>query len=122
MTVTRESAQSQLEACSNENFTQFVGLLCQELGNESSTSAIRQSAGLMVKNALSAKDFERQSDYSLRWFAIESSARTQIKQIVFQTLESQDPICGTTAGQVLKINRSSRQLQILKFRKINGQT
>lgn len=34
-----------------------MGMLCQELSNEQTAIPIRQSAGLMMKNALAAKVF-----------------------------------------------------------------
>jgi importin subunit beta-1 len=54
-------------------------MLCQELANEQSPTAIRQSAGLMMKNQLQAKEFERQNEYSIRWMSIDANLRNEIK-------------------------------------------
>ncbi|KAF9171139.1 karyopherin beta, partial [Mortierella sp. AD010] len=49
----REAATSQLETAANEDFKQYVVMLCQELSNEQSQARI--PAGLALKNALTAR-------------------------------------------------------------------
>lgn len=57
-------------------------MLCQELANESSNQSIRQSAGLALKNVLSAREEHRQEEYASRWMALALEARGAIKHIV----------------------------------------
>ncbi|KAJ3308780.1 karyopherin beta [Boothiomyces sp. JEL0838] len=99
--ATREGAQQQLENYSKENFPQFMGMLCQELGNEGIHQSIRQSAGLMMKNAIEAKNFERQRELSERWMGVDQNTRNQIKTMILHSLGSTDATVGTVAGQIV---------------------
>jgi importin subunit beta-1 len=70
-----------LDAFSRENYQQYMGMLCQELSRDG-LSHIRKSAGLIMKNSLTAKDFEKQEELSRRWLLVDLSGREQIKQMV----------------------------------------
>lgn len=59
-----------------------MGMLCQELTAEAAQSYIRKSAGLIIKNSLTAKDFEKQEELSVRWISIDANIREQIKAAV----------------------------------------
>ncbi|KAI8899185.1 armadillo-type protein [Globomyces pollinis-pini] len=96
-----DAAQAQLDAYSKENFPQFISLLCQEFSNDQQQPHTRQAAGLLVKNQLATKNFERQGELTLRWLALEENLRIQIKLSVIQTLHSASHLCGTTAGQII---------------------
>ncbi|KAI8907243.1 armadillo-type protein [Gorgonomyces haynaldii] len=97
----REEAVAQLDAFSKDNFTHYMGLLCQELSSTQNGSHIRSSAGLMMKNAVTAKDFERQEELSQRWLHVDPQAREQIKQAVLQALRANESSTGKVAGQVI---------------------
>ncbi|CEG76928.1 hypothetical protein RMATCC62417_11754 [Rhizopus microsporus] len=55
--VIREEATRQLELLAQDNYPTYAGSLCQILANESADDAARMSAGLALKNSLTAKDF-----------------------------------------------------------------
>jgi importin subunit beta-1 len=75
--------------------------LATELANGATPSHIRNAAGLAIKNALSAREAQRSSEYSERWFKLTMEARNDIKQKVFATLASQDSKAGQSSAQVL---------------------
>jgi importin subunit beta-1 len=54
--ATREQAEAYIRRIEEENWGAFVAGLSQELINESNPDVSRQMAGLLLKNALDAKD------------------------------------------------------------------
>ncbi|KAI9277599.1 armadillo-type protein [Sporodiniella umbellata] len=97
----REDATRQLEALAQENYASYVGSLCQILTNESADDATRMSAGLAVKNSLTAKDFSRKEEFSARWLSMPSDLRNQVQLGVLQCLGSPKKAVGNISGQVV---------------------
>ncbi|CEJ02610.1 hypothetical protein RMCBS344292_16610 [Rhizopus microsporus] len=97
----REEATRQLELLAQDNYPTYAGSLCQILANESADDAARMSAGLALKNSLTAKDFARKEEFSQRWLSMPVDLRNQIKQGVLQGLASPKKSVGSIAGQVI---------------------
>ncbi|KAG0004545.1 karyopherin beta [Entomortierella chlamydospora] len=95
----REAATSQLETAANEDFKQYVVMLCQELNNEQSQARI--PAGLALKNALTARESARREGMSARWMNIDEPTRSQIKALVLTTLGTPDLRAGVVTAQVV---------------------
>ncbi|CAL1698079.1 unnamed protein product [Somion occarium] len=99
---TREDATQKLERACRENFPAYMHTLSSELVNESSPPHVRNAAGLALKNALTAKDINRQLDYSNRWLALDPEHRNKIKQDALMSLGSPVKQIGTVAAQVVQ--------------------
>ncbi|KAG0057156.1 karyopherin beta [Gryganskiella cystojenkinii] len=95
----RETATRQLETAAEEDFKQYVVMLCQELSVEQSQARI--PAGLALKNALTARETVRRDEMSARWLGIDADTRLQIKNLVLTTLGTNDLRAGLTAAQVV---------------------
>ncbi|KIJ60940.1 hypothetical protein HYDPIDRAFT_169967 [Hydnomerulius pinastri MD-312] len=98
---TRQNATQQLENASRENYPAYMVMLSSELANESSQIHIRNAAGLALKNALSARDTSRQSEYASRWLSLDNDNKNKIKQESLVTLASPLPKAGAFAAQVV---------------------
>ncbi|KAJ8074787.1 karyopherin Kap95 [Marasmius tenuissimus] len=99
--TTRQNATEQLEIASRDNYVDYMLMLSSVLGDESSQLHIRNAAGLALKNALTAREAQRQSEYSQRWISINPEAKTKIKQQSLMTLGSAQQKAGTFASQVV---------------------
>ncbi|KAF9115410.1 karyopherin beta [Mortierella sp. AM989] len=95
----REAATTQLETAANEDFKQYVVMLCHELSNEQSQARI--PAGLALKNALTARDSARREGMSARWVNIDAPTRDQIKALVLTTLGTPELRAGIVTAQVV---------------------
>ncbi|KAJ3024725.1 UNVERIFIED_CONTAM: karyopherin beta [Siphonaria sp. JEL0065] len=98
---TREDAERKLESLARESFAQYMYLLCQELSSEATLVDIRRSAGLAMKNALSAKDEGIRAEFTARWIQMEVPVRKQIKDGLLATLSSPVSLTGFAAAQVI---------------------
>ncbi|KAG6332567.1 hypothetical protein ID866_6517 [Astraeus odoratus] len=76
-------------------------MLSSELANANSQIHVRNAAALALKNALSARDTARQSQYANRWLALDSETKSKIKQESLVTLASPLPKAGGFAAQVV---------------------
>ncbi|KAH7882223.1 armadillo-type protein [Phlebopus sp. FC_14] len=100
-TNTRQNATQQLENASRENYPAYMVMLSSELANEGSQLHVRNAAGLALKNALSARETARQSEYANRWLTLGSDTKNKIKQQSLVTLASPLPKAGAFAAQVV---------------------
>ncbi|KAL4253746.1 importin beta family protein [Abortiporus biennis] len=98
---TREDATQKLESAAIENYPAYMLMLSSELINEGSQTHIRNAAGLALKNALTAKETVRQTDFSNRWLALDNEARNKIKHDALTALGSTAARVGTVAAQVV---------------------
>ncbi|KAI8646872.1 armadillo-type protein [Parasitella parasitica] len=99
--ATREEAAQNLELYAQENYPNYILSLCQVLANEENNDQIRMSAGLALKNTLTAKEYTRKEELSQRWIMAAEELRGQIKQGVLQSLSSSKKMVGNTSGQVI---------------------
>ncbi|KAG2208221.1 hypothetical protein INT47_006076 [Mucor saturninus] len=97
----REDAAQKLELFEKENYSSYVVSLCQILASEHSDDSIRMSAGLALKNSLTAKEFARKEILAQRWVSTAEELRAQIKQGVLQGLSSPKKPVGNISGQVV---------------------
>jgi len=100
-TNTRQDATQKLEAASRDNYPEYMVMLSAVLGDESTQLHVRNAAGLALKNALSARDASRQTDYSNRWLNLSHETKTKIKQDTLMTLGSSSAKAGAFAAQVV---------------------
>ncbi|KII83643.1 hypothetical protein PLICRDRAFT_180247 [Plicaturopsis crispa FD-325 SS-3] len=100
-TNTRQDATHKLENASRENYPAYMLMLSSELVNESSQLHIRNAAGLALKNALSARETARQTEYSNRWLALDPESRGKVKQDALMTLGSTSQKAGAVGAQVV---------------------
>ncbi|KAE9403750.1 ARM repeat-containing protein [Gymnopus androsaceus JB14] len=98
---TRQDATQKLENASRENYPEYMLMLSSVLVEESSPIHVRNAAGLALKNALSARESARQSEYSTRWLNLNPDAKAKIKQESLMTLGSSNSKAGTFAAQVV---------------------
>lgn len=85
----RKAAEDQLTALEAQNYATFLGLLVAELANEAKPKETRTLAGLMLKNALSAKEEARLLEKQGKWRGLDANAKQQIRAMLLQTLASQ---------------------------------
>ncbi|KAJ2914887.1 hypothetical protein MD484_g5519, partial [Candolleomyces efflorescens] len=76
-------------------------MLSSVLVNESTPLHIRNAAGLALKNALSARESARQTEYCTRWLALGDDVKSKIKQDALLTLGSPSAKAGNFASQVV---------------------
>ncbi|EIM80114.1 karyopherin Kap95 [Stereum hirsutum FP-91666 SS1] len=97
--ATREDATNKLESASRENYPAYMLMLSAELVNENSQVFTRNAAGLALKNALTARESSRQTEFSSRWLAVDNDTRSKIKQDVLMALHSPSSKVGIVAAQ-----------------------
>lgn len=71
-----------------QNLPGFLVPLSGELANEEKPVDSRKLAGLILKNALDAKDENRKRELVQRWLSLETAAKAQVKACLLQTLSS----------------------------------
>ncbi|KAJ3709606.1 armadillo-type protein [Lentinula raphanica] len=99
--TTRQTATEKLENASRENYPEYMLTLSSVLADEGSQIHVRNAAGLALKNALSARESARQTEYSNRWLNLNLDVKTKIKQHSLMTLGSTSAKAGTFAAQVV---------------------
>ncbi|KAF9028063.1 karyopherin Kap95 [Hymenopellis radicata] len=130
---TRQDATQQLENASRENYPQYMLMLSAVLLDESNPLHVRNAAGLALKNALTARESSRQSEYSQRWIIVAAIAAVELPQdqwpelitillgfvnnqpntnLKIATLQTIGFICETIVRPML-LNPSSRLIQHL---------
>ncbi|KAI8976845.1 armadillo-type protein [Pilobolus umbonatus] len=97
----REDATQKLEIFAQENYPSYVISMCQILANEQAEDSIRMSAGLVLKNSLTAKESSRREELIMRWLSINDELRNTVKQGVLQSLGSVKKSVGNISGQVV---------------------
>ncbi|KAI9711200.1 MAG: karyopherin beta [Bogoriella megaspora] len=98
----RSAAEQQLSQAADADFSGYLTTLSQQLGNEQANSAVRQAAGLALKNATSARDFARLKDVQNRWFTqVDPQIKEGVKTITLQALLSPDGRAGNAAAQFI---------------------
>ncbi|CAE6410786.1 unnamed protein product [Rhizoctonia solani] len=97
----RHDAESKLEALARDNLSTFMATLMPELINESNALPIRNAAALNIKNAIVARDANRQQELNEKWLALPQETRNGVKHGAMTTLGSPQPRAGTFAAQVI---------------------
>jgi importin subunit beta-1 len=97
----RQAAEEQLKNAQESNLAGFLTGLASELANEQKPPEVRRLAGLILKNALDARDETRKADLQQKWLAVDAGTRAGIKQQVWNTLGSPTPEIRHTGAQAV---------------------
>ncbi|CAN6338658.1 unnamed protein product [Urochloa humidicola] len=97
----RKHAEESLKQFQDQNLPGFLLSLSSELANEEKPEESRRLAGLILKNALDAKEQHRKNELFQRWLALDAGAKAQIKGLLLQTLTSPVASARSTASQVI---------------------
>ena len=101
----RQAAETKLASLRDSNLGTLLGLLAQFLRAESGSApaavALRQQAGLYIKNALTGKTEETQMRASAAWLKVDTAVRAQIKPILLATLASPETQARHAAALVI---------------------
>lgn len=97
----RKHAEESLKQFQEQNLPGFLLSLSSELANEEKPEESRRLAGLILKNALDAKEQHRKNELFQRWLALDAGAKAQIKGLLLQTLTSPVASARSTASQVI---------------------
>lgn len=97
----RKHAEDTLRQFQEQNLPGFLLSLSGELSGEDKPVDSRKLAGLILKNALDAKEQHRKYELVQRWLALDVAVKTQIKACLLQTLSSPVSDARSTASQVI---------------------
>ncbi|KAI3421443.1 Importin N-terminal domain-containing protein [Psidium guajava] len=97
----RKHAEDNLKQFQEQNLPSFFLSLAGELANEEKPAESRKLAGLILKNALDAKEQHRKYELVQRWLALDPSVKGQIKNCLIKTLSSPSHDARSTASQVI---------------------
>jgi importin subunit beta-1 len=97
----RQQAEESLKQFQEQNFAGLLLSLSRELSAEDKPADSRRLAGLVLKNALDAKEAARKEEYTQRWIALDVAAKKQIKAALLSTLGSMTTDARHTSAQVI---------------------
>ncbi|EPS61387.1 hypothetical protein M569_13410 [Genlisea aurea] len=97
----RKHAEDMLKQFQEQNLASFLLSLSAELANEEKPVNSRKLAGLILKNALDAKEQSRKHELVQRWLSLDVALKSQIKACLLQTLSSTIYDARSTASQVI---------------------
>ncbi|XP_010267533.1 PREDICTED: importin subunit beta-1-like [Nelumbo nucifera] len=97
----RKHAEESLKQFQEQNLPSFLLSLSGELSNDDKPVDSRKLAGLILKNALDAKEQHRKLELVQRWLSLDTTVKAQIKSCLLQTLSSPVPDARSTASQVI---------------------
>lgn len=99
--ATRQAAEAQIEQAKASNLPQVMQVMAAELGNASKPEDVRQLAGLVLKNCVSAKDEAKAAALADAWLQVDAATRQQMKQPVLSVLGSTTKGVRDVAAQVI---------------------
>ncbi|GMH29621.1 hypothetical protein Nepgr_031464 [Nepenthes gracilis] len=97
----RKHAEESLKQFQDQNLPSFLLSLSGELVNEEKPVDSRKLAGLVLKNALDAKEQHRKYELVERWLSLDVGVKNRIKTCLLQTLSSPVHDARSTASQVI---------------------
>jgi len=97
----RMTAEKHLQMAEQSNLPAFFLALCLELVTTDKNPLSRRLAGLILKNALGAKDEVRRQQRVEQWLALDANTKLQIKGRLLQTLGDSQRDARHTAAQVV---------------------
>ncbi|XAR71612.1 hypothetical protein NMG60_11017972 [Bertholletia excelsa] len=97
----RKHAEDSLKQFQEQNLPVFLLSLAGELANNDKPVDSRKLAGLILKNALDAKDQHRKFELVQRWLSLDVAVKSPIKACLLQTLSSPVHDARSTASQVI---------------------
>ena len=102
--ATRQAAEAQIEQAKQTNLAHFMFLMATELANEVQQLHVRQLAGVVLKNCVSAPNgasSEQGQQRAQQWMACGAAERGEIKSKVLGCLASPAQQARHTAAQVV---------------------
>lgn len=97
----RKHAEESLKQFQEQNLPSFLLSLSGELANDDKPVDSRKLAGLILKNALDAKEQHRKFELVQRWLSLDANMKNQIKTCLLNTLNSTVADARSTASQVI---------------------
>ncbi|CAA6672973.1 unnamed protein product [Spirodela intermedia] len=97
----RKHAEENLKQFQEQNLPGFALALSGELANNDKPVDSRKLAGLILKNALDAKEHHRRLELTQRWLSLDGAVKAQVKGYLLQTLFSPVADARSTASQVI---------------------
>jgi importin subunit beta-1 len=98
----RSQAEAAIQALQEgEQYAGFWVACAGELANNEKALEVRQLAGLILKNALDAKDELRCQYLQKRWIELPAEVKAQVKHFLLTTLTSPAKTAGHTSAQVI---------------------
>ncbi|XP_074291728.1 importin subunit beta-1-like [Silene latifolia] len=97
----RKHAEETLKQFQDQNLPSFLLSLAGELANEEKPAESRKLAGLILKNALDAKEQHRKFELVQRWLSLDLGLKNQIKAFLLKTLTSHVHDARSTTSQVI---------------------
>eukprot|EP00898_Chlorokybus_atmophyticus_P004073 jgi/Chlat1/4667/Chrsp3S05614 len=97
----RKAAEDSLKQFQEQNHALFLLALAHELAADSKPAESRRLAGLILKNALDAKEEARKAELVAQWVQLDAGLRSQIKAALLATLSSTVSEARHTAAQVI---------------------
>lgn len=98
----RQQAEVMLQQAQAQNLPVFLVSLVTELANAASPPAIRQQAGLQLKNTLShSRSSTMNQVLAQQWVNIDDQTKGQIRTAILATLHSPEALARKTSAQVL---------------------
>ncbi|KAJ1920173.1 karyopherin Kap95 [Mycoemilia scoparia] len=97
----RVQATNALESAERENYPQYALALANELANESGNPSVRMTAGIALKNTLTARDEKRKEECFMRWLQVGADIRNQVKQCALNALGASDGMASNSSAQVI---------------------
>ncbi|RFU30665.1 hypothetical protein B7463_g5675, partial [Scytalidium lignicola] len=97
----RGAAEQQLIQAAETNFAGYLSTLVQELANEEAQGHIRAAAGIALKNAFTAREFQRLRELQEKWLQTDLDTKKRVKELTLQVLASNNAQAGAAAAQVV---------------------
>eukprot|EP00878_Enallax_costatus_P011619 GHUV01012128.1.p1 GENE.GHUV01012128.1~~GHUV01012128.1.p1 ORF type:complete len:603 (+),score=213.52 GHUV01012128.1:279-2087(+) len=88
-TNVRTQAEARLKEFQDQNYPGFLASLAAELTSTAKPADSRRLSGIVLKNALDAKDDARKAELQARWGAVDSNLKSQIKEALLSTLQTE---------------------------------
>ncbi|MED6125272.1 Importin subunit beta-1 [Stylosanthes scabra] len=79
----RKQAEENLKQCQEQNLPSFLYSLAGELANDEKPAESRKLAGLILKNALDAKEQHRKIELVQRWLSLDPTLKLKLLELDF---------------------------------------
>ncbi len=99
--ATRANAEQQIDAAKTQNLPLLMLQLANTLAADAAPEPTRQAAGLVLKNALHAKDPKRKLALATTWLHTDPAAKLQIKKTVLSALAAGSKVARHTAAMAI---------------------
>uniref|UniRef100_A0A7S0VBW1 Importin N-terminal domain-containing protein n=1 Tax=Polytomella parva TaxID=51329 RepID=A0A7S0VBW1_9CHLO len=97
----RQEAEAHLATFKETNFPSFLSSLLSALVDDSKPTALRQTAGLLIKNAVDAKEEATRIALQNKWRTVDDSIRSFIRKNLIDSLHSPESDVRRTVALVI---------------------